>query len=54
MHLNSDKELDYNENEYPIKMKPLSGSYHMQNWIYMKVLLREVVRLLVRDPKVKK
>lgn len=54
MHLNSDEELDYNENEYPVKIKPLSGSCHTWNLIYMKVLLRKVIGILVRDPEGKK
>lgn len=54
MHLNSDEELDYNGNEYPVKIKPLSGSCHTWNLIYMKVLLRKVIGILVRDPEGKK
>lgn len=53
MHLNSNEELDYNENEYPIKIKPLSGSCHKWNLIYKKVLLRKVIGILVRDPEEK-
>lgn len=53
MHLNGDEELDYNENEYPIKIKPLSGSCHKWNLIYKKVLLRKVIGILVRDPEEK-
>lgn len=54
MHLISDEELHYNENEDSIKIRPLSGSCHTWNLIFMKVLLRKVLRLLVKDPEGKK
>lgn len=51
MHLISDEELYYNENEYSIKIKWLSGSCHTWNLIFMKVLLRKVIGILVKDPE---
>lgn len=54
MRLISDEELHYNENEYSIKIKALSGSCHTWNLIFMKVLLRKVIGILVKDPEGKK
>lgn len=54
MHLISDEELQYNENEYSVKIKPLSGSFHTWNLIFMKVLLRKVIGILAKDQEGKK
>lgn len=53
VHLISDKKLYHNENGYSVKIKPLSGSCHMYNLIYMKVLLWRV-KYLVKDPEEEK
>lgn len=62
MHLISDEELHYNESEYSMllsatqcySIKALSGSCHIWNLIFMKVLLRKVIGILVKDPEGKK
>lgn len=54
VHLISNEELYSNENEYSVKIKPLSGSCHTWDLIYMKVLLRKVIQILVEDSKKKK
>lgn len=49
MYLISDKESHSNENDYSVKIKPVSGSCHIWDLIYMKVLLRKGIGILVED-----